>query len=118
LAGRPGQNQKPLAARQASGDRVPSKTLGQRALTQATPNKTPRPYQGLAAETSQTVAVAMQLLPGVGGSTKDGRDAAAEPASDWVHGVADGLKPVTGPTAGAVNSFLELLAAGGGGSRS
>ena len=126
-ARQPRRNQEPLAARQAPGDRVSAGTPGQPALTQATPshapNKTPRnkrsPYQGLAAETSQTVAVAMQLLPGVGVSAiDDGDAAAAEPASDWVHGVADGLKPVTEPTAGAVNSFLELLATGDGGSRS
>lgn len=76
-------------------------------------------YRGLAAETSQSFSVAMQLFPGVGGDPKEGAERTAnDPASDWMHGLSDGLKPVTRPTAGAVNSFLQLLAAGDGGARS
>lgn len=75
-------------------------------------------YRGLAAETSQSFAVALQLFPGLGGERKDGEHAANAPASDWMHGLSDGLKPVTRPTAGAVNTFLQLLAPGGEGSRS
>jgi hypothetical protein len=77
-------------------------------------------YRGLAAETSQSFAVAMQLFPGVDGGSEAGAEQAAnDSASDWMHGLSDGLKPVTRPTAGAVNSFFHLLAAGGDeGSRS
>ncbi|HUY90742.1 MAG TPA: hypothetical protein VMV10_18555 [Pirellulales bacterium] len=76
-------------------------------------------FRGLAAETSQSFAVAMQLFPGVGAAPQDAGEASAnDPASDWVHGLSDGLKPVTRPTAGALNSFLQLLAAGEKGSRS
>jgi hypothetical protein len=124
-AKQPGQNQDLLAARQKPGDKVAAKTPDAAALKQAAAkaNTTPRekldPYRGLAAETSQSFGMAMQLLPGLGASAKNAGDAtAAEPASGWVHGVSDGLKPVTRPTAGAVNSFLELLATGDGGSRS
>lgn len=76
-------------------------------------------YRGLAAEASQSFAVALQLFPGIGGDPKDGGERAAnDPASDWIHDFSDGLKPVTRPTAGAVNSFLQLLASGDEGSRS
>ena len=76
-------------------------------------------YRGLAAETGQSFAVAMQLLPGVGGDRKHAAgEAPSERGSDWMHGLSDGLKPVTQPTAGAVNSFLQLLAASDEGSRS
>ena len=76
-------------------------------------------YRGLAAETGQSFAVAMQLLPGVGGGQQTADDETApDRESDWMHGLSDGLKPVTQPTAGAVNSFLQLLAASDEGSRS
>lgn len=76
-------------------------------------------YRGLAAETSQSFAVALQLFPGVGGEQNDGGERAGnDPARDWMHGLSDGLKPVTRPTAGAVNTFLHLLAAGDEGARS
>lgn len=76
-------------------------------------------YRGLAAETGQSFAVAMQLLPGVGGDRNDAAgEAPSDRQSDWMHGLSDGLKPVTQPTAGAVNSFLQLLAASDEGSRS
>ena len=76
-------------------------------------------YRGLAAETSQSFAVAMRLFPGLGSDPKDsGEQATNESASDWMHGLTDGLKPVTRPTAGAVNTFLHLLASGDEGARS
>jgi hypothetical protein len=75
-------------------------------------------YGGLAAETSQTFAVALQLFPGIGGDRNEDEHATNEPASDWMHGLSDGLKPVTRPTAGAVNTFLHLLASGDEGARS
>lgn len=121
----PGQNRDLFAARPKPGDKVAAKTPDPAVLQQAAAkaNQARRkkldPYRGLAAETSQSFGMAMQLLPGLGASAKNAGDAtAAEPASGWVHGVADGLEPVTRPTAGAVNSFLELLATGDGGSRS
>lgn len=76
-------------------------------------------YGGLAAEASQSFAVALQLFPGVGSDPNESRERAAnDPAADWIHDFSDGLKPVTRPTAGAVNSFLQLLASGDEGSRS
>lgn len=75
--------------------------------------------RGLAAEASQSFAVAMQLFPGVDAlSPEAGQAAASDTAAGWVHGLSDGLKPVTRPTAGAMNSFWQLLASGEEGSRS
>ncbi len=80
---------------------------------------TPDPYRELAEETTQSLVTAMKLFPRVRGATEEPTsDALADPASAWVHGVSDGLKPVTRTTAGAVNSFFDLLAGGGEGSSS
>jgi hypothetical protein len=79
----------------------------------------PDPYRELAEETTQSLVTAMKLFPRVRGAAEEPTsDALADPASAWVHGVSDGLKPVTRTTAGAVNSFFELLAGGGEGSSS
>lgn len=76
-------------------------------------------FRGLAAEASQSFAVAMQLFPGVDALSPESSEAAAsDRATDWVHDLSDGLKPVTRPTAGAVNHFWQLLAASDEGSRS
>ncbi len=77
------------------------------------------PYRALAAETSNSVSTAMRLFPGVSGTAEDaaGNSNDAQ-ASGWVHGVSDGLRPVTRTTTSAVHSFFELLAGGDEGSRS
>lgn len=76
-------------------------------------------FRGLAAEASQSFAVAMQLFPGVDALSPEAAETAAgDPAADWVHDLSDGLRPVTRPTAGAVNSFWQMLAASEEGSRS
>ena len=36
----------------------------------------------------------------------------AQPGAEWAHGVADGLQPVTRPTVGAINGFLNLWGIG------
>jgi hypothetical protein len=40
------------------------------------------------------------------------------PATGWAHDVADGLEPVTKPTVGAINGFLQLWGVGDEGRRS
>jgi hypothetical protein len=76
------------------------------------------PYRLLARETTASLSVAMQLLP-VGPLGK-GNDAAVLPReaastttvpAEWVHGLTDGLTPVTRPTAGVMGMFIELLSA-------
>jgi hypothetical protein len=123
----PEQRQNVLAAGQKPQDSALAETsdpadlspAAHRVAANESPSDRLDPYRGLAAETSDSFAMALQLFPGVGASTKESSDAtAAQPGAGWVHGVADGLKPVTRPTAGAVNSFLELLATGERGSRS
>jgi hypothetical protein len=42
----------------------------------------------------------------------------ALPAAGWAHDVADGLEPVTKPTVGAINGFLQLWGVGDEGRRS
>lgn len=77
------------------------------------------PYRALAAETSNSVSMAMRLFPGVSGMAGDAAGSSNDAqASGWVHGVSDGLRPVTRTTTSAVHSFFELLAGGDEGSRS
>ena len=42
----------------------------------------------------------------------------AQPGAEWAQGVADGLQPVTKPTVGAINGFLNLWGVGPKGRRS
>jgi hypothetical protein len=73
----------------------------------------------MATDASDSVAIAMRLFPGVGAMANESTDGEGDAqASQWMHGVSDGLKPVTSTTASAVSSFFELLAGGDEGSRS
>lgn len=68
-------------------------------------------YQGLARETGQSFSVAMQIIPGVGGpSTHSALDSPQPPDAGWTSGVANGLKPVTRSTAGALQTLFKAVA--------
>ncbi|MEX2121517.1 MAG: hypothetical protein WD847_18150 [Pirellulales bacterium] len=68
-------------------------------------------YQGLARETGQSFSVAMQIIPGVGGpSTHSALDSPQPPDAGWTSGVANGLKPVTRSTAGALHALFKAVA--------
>jgi len=74
------------------------------------------PYRTLARETTASLSVAMQLLPveslGIGGAAgTQSRNPPATAPAEWVHGLTDGLTPVTRPTAGVMSTFIDLLSA-------
>ncbi|HVC97909.1 MAG TPA: hypothetical protein VND64_29835 [Pirellulales bacterium] len=115
------------------GDRAavpPLPITGPSATEQAGANSQPRPekeiagpYHTLARETTASLSVAMQLLPveslGIGGAAgRQPRKASTTVPAEWVHGLTDGLTPVTRPTAGVMSTFIELISVKDEGKRS
>lgn len=93
----------PLAAarQESSRERSP---LQEKHLATTNPSKT-----ALAKDTLAEKTIAKRTQPSSATlAVGDSRPSEALPAAQWAHRVADGLKPVTRPTVGALNGFLEL----------
>lgn len=68
-------------------------------------------YRVLATETKQSVAAALQIVPGVGVGFRQPEPPVATTTQSppWVRGLTDGLQPVTRSTTGALSSFLKVI---------
>lgn len=101
----PGEAQQPLAVQIAPSSDAPE--LGKLAAEAALP------YRRLVRDTGDSLATALQIVPGVGGETdaSDTPRGDPPPRADWVDGLSDGLAPVRKSTTGTLNSFLRVITA-------
>lgn len=111
-----------IALSRGPAARAPGEPLAEAQRQQAPDSAPPRDKRLAAAPRHNTVGeknaangnlVANRTPPSPPQAADDGSPidlsaASSLPAARWAHRVADGLKPVTQPTVGALNGFLEL----------
>ncbi|HEV3345303.1 MAG TPA: hypothetical protein VG125_33305 [Pirellulales bacterium] len=117
----------PRGANPAKDNLAADPTVGQHAPQVARTSRPPQDDEALAADSRPRRQQQRRDFPAVGRgplALLDPSQLKADdlinslPATGWAHDVADGLEPVTKPTVGAINGFLQLWGIGDEGHRS